>query len=435
VLETQPRSKQGKQRYGDLNEQIYKFNRRINTILTGLEDSVNHNTVKLFAQELKLAGLSPGRVWYYASRSAKIVRWFDKGDIQLKNATKENCKECFQHILDPNHKGPTKAAYARTLKRLVHFAKTGEIGERTFDSDYVDEVRWIRPSKYDSEYRPEVEAEDLLTPEELVSIFKAVPSVSRFPIRDKPMVMCMFEGAFRPGEILQMRIEGIRFESKIAWVKSTGKTGNTDAKPLVIACEPLMQWLKHHPYGSDPDAPVWWSYRTKSVVSLAYLERLVKKAAAAAGIKKNVWAYLLRHTKLTDIAKRHPHEILRKYGNWKRLDMVKIYVHLSSSDLKEVVKKDYGIFDEKEDKKSNALALKRCLQCGETNNPDDARCRECGIALDPDLAAAIMKEEGDQITKMQKQIDSLTDMMKALVSMYGKITGEKVAVEAVGTSH
>lgn len=65
------RSKQGKQKYGDLNEQIYKFNRRINTILTGLEDSINHNSVRLFVQELKLAGLSPGRVWYYASRSAK----------------------------------------------------------------------------------------------------------------------------------------------------------------------------------------------------------------------------------------------------------------------------------------------------------------------------------------------------------------------------
>ncbi|CDI06049.1 hypothetical protein NITUZ_40215 [Candidatus Nitrosotenuis uzonensis] len=52
----------------------------------------------------------------------------------------------------------------------MHFAKTGEIGERTFDTDYVDEVRWIRPSKYDSEYRPDVEADDLLTPDELVSI-------------------------------------------------------------------------------------------------------------------------------------------------------------------------------------------------------------------------------------------------------------------------
>ncbi|CAE6488503.1 hypothetical protein [Candidatus Nitrosotenuis uzonensis] len=218
-MKIESRSKQGKQRYGDLNEQIYKFNRRINTILTGLEDSINHNSVKLFAQELKLGGLSPGRVWYYASRSAKIVRWFDKRNILLKDATKENCKEYFQYILDPNYKGPTKAAYARTLKRLVHFAKTGEIGERTFDSDYVDEVRWIRPSKYDSEYRPEVEAEDLLTPDELVSMFRAVPSVSRFPIRDKPMVMCMFEGAFRPGEIWQMRIEGIRFESKIALVQ------------------------------------------------------------------------------------------------------------------------------------------------------------------------------------------------------------------------
>ncbi|MEO9308780.1 MAG: hypothetical protein ABI337_00625 [Nitrososphaera sp.] len=53
------RSKQGKQRYGDL-EQIYKFNKRTNTILTGLEDSINHDAVKLFVQELKLAGLSTG---------------------------------------------------------------------------------------------------------------------------------------------------------------------------------------------------------------------------------------------------------------------------------------------------------------------------------------------------------------------------------------
>ncbi|CAE6486519.1 hypothetical protein [Candidatus Nitrosotenuis uzonensis] len=37
VVKTESRSKQGKQKYGDLNEQIYKFNRRINTILTGLE--------------------------------------------------------------------------------------------------------------------------------------------------------------------------------------------------------------------------------------------------------------------------------------------------------------------------------------------------------------------------------------------------------------
>jgi hypothetical protein len=52
------RSKQGKQRYGDL-EQIYKF-KRTNTIPTGLEDSINHDAVKLFVQELKLAGLSTG---------------------------------------------------------------------------------------------------------------------------------------------------------------------------------------------------------------------------------------------------------------------------------------------------------------------------------------------------------------------------------------
>ena len=82
MLEAESRSKLGKQRYGDLNERIYKFNRRTNIILERLEDSISYNTVKLFLQELKLAGLGPGRVWYYASRSVKIVRWFDNRNIQ-----------------------------------------------------------------------------------------------------------------------------------------------------------------------------------------------------------------------------------------------------------------------------------------------------------------------------------------------------------------
>lgn len=126
---------------------------------------------------------------------------------------KEQCKECFQQILDPNYKGPTKAAHARILKRLVHFAKTGEIGERIYDTDHADKVHWIRQSKYDGEHRPYVEADDLLTPEELISIFRALLSVSRSPIRNKPM--CTSEVALRPGEILQMRIEGVKFQRSL----------------------------------------------------------------------------------------------------------------------------------------------------------------------------------------------------------------------------
>ena len=44
------------------------------------------------------------------------------------------------------YSGETKSAYALTLQRLVHFAKTGDIGDKK--TSYVKEVAWISPSRY-----------------------------------------------------------------------------------------------------------------------------------------------------------------------------------------------------------------------------------------------------------------------------------------------
>jgi site-specific recombinase XerD len=99
----------------------------------------------------------------------KIMHWFDANNIRAKDATKEDCKRCLAYILDRNYKGSTKAAYAFTLQRFVHFAKTGEIGHKSEDSDYVEEVRWIRPGIYTSGHKTEIKPQDLLTENELLN--------------------------------------------------------------------------------------------------------------------------------------------------------------------------------------------------------------------------------------------------------------------------
>jgi len=44
------------------------------------------------------------------------------------------------------HSGESKYAFALALLRLVHHAKTGEIGNR--EEGYVKKVSWIKPNRF-----------------------------------------------------------------------------------------------------------------------------------------------------------------------------------------------------------------------------------------------------------------------------------------------
>jgi hypothetical protein len=68
------------------------------------------------------------------------MQWFANRRIILKNATKDDCKDCLRRIISDKYAGKTNRAFAEALKRLVHFAKAGEIGEKKDGRDYVSEV-------------------------------------------------------------------------------------------------------------------------------------------------------------------------------------------------------------------------------------------------------------------------------------------------------
>jgi integrase/recombinase XerD len=213
--------------------------------------------------------------------------------------------------------GETKSAYAKTLKRLIHFAKTSEIGEKKEGQDYVQEVAWIRPTAYLKQgEKQEIKPSDILTYQELEMLVDAVNKISRYPVRDSAMIICMYEGAFRPDELLRMAIGGVLFKDKVAVISTTGKTGSKTV-PLLLTYKPLLEWLHQHPEKDDPDEAVWMGMTRRKVLHYQYLRNLAKDAARQAGIKKKVWNYLLRHTRLTDVARKHPDQILKKYGNWK----------------------------------------------------------------------------------------------------------------------
>jgi integrase/recombinase XerD len=401
------------------SDSIYNYTGKILSIKKRLntdDGTANGKVASEFLDALGDYGLSKGRVVYYAARLPKIIEWFDSRHLELKGATRDDCKECLRYITSDKYAGKTNRAFAEALKRLVHFAKTEEIGEKRDGKDYVSEVSWIRPESYVKNGRKrEIRPGDLLTGEEIGFLLDAVPRVSRFSARDKAMVMCLYEGAFRPGELLNMTIGGILFKDKVAVVTTRGKTGEKTV-PLLLSYRLLLDWIEQHPFKDDLDAPLWWSFATQKVIGYGYLRKVVKQAASAAGIRKKVWNYLLRHTKLTDVAKKHPDQILKKFGNWKKgTEMMEVYVHLSESDLEEAVLKEHGLLAEDNEKKKG-LTLRACPRCGEQNT-GAKRCFRCGYILDERLAVKVAHREQRMIEGLAKTVKEHENVQKRIFLM------------------
>ena len=393
----------------DDDDDIYHYPRKLRWAKNRLAKMHDGQKSIQFLDKLKLIGLSDARICYYSDRLPLILSEFKKLDTKLKNTTKSHCESILSNLISQkNYKGETKSAYALTLQRLVHFAKTGDIGDKR--SGYIKEVSWISPSRYKDRNAQGIQPKDLLTLDELNAIINQTTNK-----RDRAMLWVLFEGAFRPGELLHLRVGGIDFRDDHVIVSTFGKTGNKSVA-LVVSFKPLLEWLDEHPLKDDPNAPLWYSLwkssKTKRV-SYGYLREHLKRCKEKAGIKKRVWNYLMRHSQLTHLAKKLSDQTLRVYGNWKPgSKMTARYVHLSGKDAENAILELHGI-KQKDD--SNAIAqLRKCPRCEHDNTPERQRCAKCGYILDVKLL------EKTTISQ-QHTMDSVVHRLKNMEKLGDKI--------------
>ncbi|MDE1764328.1 MAG: site-specific integrase [Thaumarchaeota archaeon] len=252
------------------------------------------------------------------------------------------------------------------------------------DKEYDPNVSWIVPSYFEDRYE-KIQAKDLLTDAELENLFRAAKEVSkgRYVRRNLAVLVTLFEGSYRPGELLNIKIGGLEFEDDFVRVHTTGKTG-PKRLALVTSFVPIRDWLAEHPKSDDPDSFLWYHDNRECVMTYQTLFYLVKKSAQAAGIKKRVWAYLFRHTSLTLYSKRLGN-LVKLYGNWSRgSNMLSRYEHLASSDQEDAILNLHGI--KKQDDSRSILFSKVCHNCKEKNSSDKSHCTKCGLVLSQRLA-------------------------------------------------
>jgi len=140
---------------------------------------------------------------------------------------------------------------------------------------------------------------------------------------------------------------------------------------------------------------------------------LVKRLARKAGLKKDIWPYLFRHSTLTNLAKVFTEARLEQYAGWVHgSKMSRRYVHFSARDLEDAVLELHGF--RKQDDAKCVLKLVECPRCGNQNPLGSVYCSFCGFLLDRKTA---IKIEGEEQRRDEMVIQRLEEMAKRLENL------------------
>lgn len=123
---------------------------------------------------------------------------------------------------------------------------------------------------------------------------------------------------------------------------------------------------------------------------------------------KKVNPHNFRHSRATYLANHLTDAQMKEHFGWVQgSDMASIYVHLSGRDVDNALLKVYGI-QNGEEKQDSVLKPKECSRCQQVNQATNSFCSRCGMPLDEETKAAVLKKDLDR-KEADRALDSLLE--------------------------
>ena len=219
-------------------------------------------------------------------------------------------------------------------------------------------------------------ASQLLSPEEVKILVKASRSS-----RDRAMIMTLYEGGFRPGEVCQLKWRDMKSDPNGIAVNVNFKTGITRYIRLVMAKKYISEWRADYPLPVTPESFVFLNEKRRPLTWNAMAVQ-INRIAKRAGMTKHLTPHLFRHSRITHLLREGASESVVKMMMWGSLntDMLMTYAHLTGGDVDAEISRLYGL-DTKTGQKSARLEPRICPSCNLINPPGEDYCRGCMEAL------------------------------------------------------
>jgi len=401
--------------YVDQGEDIHHYSRNLASARRRVAaedfDEGDRKALLSFADYIIANGVSLGRVTKYLYHLTTIRREMtcNFGDLDRRKV-----EALMAWINGSEYKPWTRADMKGALKRFQKWLRNGNLDK---DRPFPPEVAWITEKLK----RNELEEPEVLNGEEAQRMVSAAPTV-----RDKALIAVAHEGGFRIGELLGIKLKDVAFDEYGARVSVKGKTGARTVR-LITSSSLLARWIEEHGRNGDVEAPLWHTLATngdKQRLSYGGAIKVIRSAAAGAGIKKRVYPHLFRHSAATrDASFLTEHQLMVKYGWTGDSRAPSRYVHLSSKDIDEKLISVYSgkPFDPPKPDFGPVI----CPRCSERNTPGLRFCTKCGTPLESSTLVKSGVETEDRLRRLEEENQTMMGALRDLLPLLEELKKER----------
>lgn len=414
----------------------YGTDASVERLLDGIPDRKNRETVRTYLEENRANGV---RISSLLSQGNHLRHWaVFLGDRPFTAATKEDVRR-FTNLRTTERTwrpgGTTKVIVRRvpignttlnirkvTLKAFQRWARGGD--KR---GPYPEEVAWLTQKRSASDEALPVE--QILTPDELRLMVEAAPDT-----QTKALLAALYDSGARASEFCSLRIGNVVFDDYgaiLALPKDASDLKTGARRIRVITSTPYLRaWINAHPHAKKPTAPLWLAMANRNGTadrlrahSLGYV---VDRAAKRAGLAKEVYPHLFRHSRATLAAKEGwPESVMRAHFGWSRSsDMPSRYIHLAGKDADDFILAAAGVKAKNKAETLEKIAPKAC-PAGHLNAATNQVCDHpgCGRPVTPEAA------ERRQSAEMEVLLGMLTSN-RELMETIGKAAFKQTVARA-----
>lgn len=308
-----------------------------------LKKKLSANNKKILDEFAKLCLItaSPKKV---EKEMRHIVQFYDVTELDLDKQTKESVNNFLGVLNNSNRSTHTKNEIKSYLKKFLKW--------KYRDLEMIENIKTECSFNYQK-----INEGNLVTEADIEKMLRFAGNY-----KDKAFIFLLYESGARPQEIVNLRWKDVKFEDEYADITFySGKTGQSRTFPVKKSKQYLWEWKQNFIYDNVKPSDYIFPARTKlegekvvnreTPISTTALNKTLRRVAEKAGIDKNFWSYLFRHTRATKLYEELPTPIVEQLMGHQ--NMYKVYAHISSKKAREeLLKKVYNVTELSPDKKS-----------------------------------------------------------------------------------
>lgn len=158
----------------------------------------------------------------------------------LDTATREDLQSVAAEIEKREWTASSKQTFKVLMKKFYKWIEGTD--------EYPDKIKWMKTNIKSSHKKL---PDELFNEEDIEKLIRFAET-----IRDKAFISVLYESGCRIGEIGEMKIKDIWFDTFGARIHVSGKTGARIVR-VVNSAPYLQEWINSHPYNQDSNSSFW----------------------------------------------------------------------------------------------------------------------------------------------------------------------------------